>query len=53
MTTPTAEIFTQALKDSLEYCEEADDRGSVSWEMARWQAWVATWEPILNEDGSL
>lgn len=49
--TPHHEIFIQALRDSLKYCEEADDSGSIDHEMARWQEWVLQWPPILDENG--
>ena len=50
---PEAEEFVEALKDSLKYCQEVDDRGSVDFEMARWQEWIKTWPQILNEEGGI
>jgi len=50
---PSAEEFVERLKASLTYCLEADDRGSVDFEMARWQEWVKSWGNILDEDGGL
>ena len=50
---PTEEEFVEALEKSLKYCREADDRGSVDFEMARWQEWVKSWPPILDENGGL
>lgn len=51
--TPSREKFIQNLKDSLEYCNEADDAGSIDFEMARWQEDVKGWSPILNENGGI
>lgn len=50
---PTAEEFIKALEESLEYCKEADDRGSIDFEMARWQEWIKTWPQILDEYGGI
>lgn len=50
---PTQETFIQALKDSLSYCLEADDGGSIDFEMARWQEWVREWPQILTEEGGI
>lgn len=53
MSLPSHEEFIQCLKDSLKYCEEADDIGSIGHEMARWQEYVNTWPPIYDEEGGL
>lgn len=50
---PTEDEFISALKDSLHYCSEADDSGSIYFEMSRWQEWIKTWPPILDENGGL
>lgn len=50
---PTEEEFVQALRESLKYCEEVDDRGSVNFEMAKWQEWIKTWPPILTNQGGI
>ena len=47
------ERFIRALRDSLKYCEEADDAGSIDHEMARWQNWVKTWPQIADEYGGI
>lgn len=49
----THEEFVQALRDSLEYCEAADDAGSIDFEMSRWQEEVNSWPPILDEFGGI
>tara|TARA_R110000744_G_scaffold72774_1_gene145950 strand:- start:574 stop:768 length:195 start_codon:yes stop_codon:yes gene_type:complete len=51
--TPGVLEFIKMLKDSLAYCEEADDQGSIDFEMARWQHECTSWEPILDEDGGI
>jgi len=53
MKLPSAEEFMKELKESLKYCEEADDRGSVDFCMARWQEWIKTWPQILDEEGGI
>ena len=50
---PTAEEFKKALEESLEVCNEADDRGTIDFEMSIWQEWVKTWPQILNEEGGI
>lgn len=50
---PTVEEFVKELEESLEYCKEADDMGSVHFCMGRWQEWVNTWPQIFNEDGGI
>ena len=50
---PSAEEFIKSLKESLEYCESADDRGSIDFEMSRWQDWVRSWDDILDEGGGI
>ncbi len=50
---PTEEEFVKALRDSVEYCESADDRGSVDFEMGRWQEWVKTWPQIFTPEGGI
>lgn len=51
--TPSREEFIKSLEESLDYCRSADDAGSIDFEMARWQEWIKTWEPILNEEGGI
>jgi hypothetical protein len=51
--TPRAAEFIQALRESLTYCDEVDDAGSIAFEMARWQGWIAEWDPILDENGGI
>lgn len=51
---PTHETFIKALEDSLKYCQEADDAGSIDREMGRWQEWVANyWPPIFDKNGGI
>lgn len=50
---PTTEEFLKFLKDSYEYCSEADDQGSIDFEMSRWQEYISTWKPILDEYGGI
>ena len=50
---PTAKQFMRRLSESLAYCMQADDTGSIDFEMSRWQEWVKTWPPILDEEGGL
>lgn len=50
---PTAEEFIAALRASLKYCEEADDQGSIDFEMSRWQDYVDSWPQILDEEGGI
>lgn len=50
---PSEQEFIKALRDSLDYCEEADDLGSIDFEMARWQEWIKTWPQILDENGGI
>lgn len=50
---PSHKEFIKRLQDSLQYCDEADDAGSIDWEMARWQHWIGQWAPILDENGGL
>lgn len=53
MREPTREEFIEMLRASLKYCDEADDAGSIDFEMARWQAEVLRWPPILDENGGI
>lgn len=50
---PSVFEFIDKLRESLAYCECADDSGSISFEMARWQEWVRTWPEILDEHGGI
>lgn len=50
---PTRDEFVENLRKSLKYCEEADDAGSIDFEMGRWQEWIKTWPPIFNENGGI
>ena len=50
---PSAEEFIEALEKSLQYCKEADDLGSIDFEMGRWQEWVNTWPQIFDEGGGI
>jgi len=50
---PSTEEFIKMLEDSLAYCKEADDRGSVDFEMGRWQEFWKEIEPILDEKGGI
>lgn len=45
--------FITALEESLNYCREADDCGSIDHEMSRWQEWVKTWPQIADENGGI
>lgn len=45
--------FIKMLEDSLAYCKEADDAGSVDHCMAQWQAMIKQWPPIYDENGGL
>ena len=45
--------FITALGESLSYCREADDAGSIDHEMVRWQNWVKTWPQIADENGGI
>ncbi len=51
--TLTQKRFIKALENSLEYCRQADDAGSIDHEMARWQDWVATWPKLRDENGGI
>lgn len=53
MTLPSPEEFFTALEQSLEYCKNADDVGSIHFEMSRWQEWIKSWPPILDEHGGI
>lgn len=50
---PSEFEFIEALRQSLKWCEEADDCGTVDFEMARWQEWVNSWKPILDKNGGI
>lgn len=50
---PTAEVFIERLRESLKYCEEADDYGSIDFEMGRWQEWIKEWPQILTPEGGI
>lgn len=50
---PSIEEFIKRLEESLEYCKEVDDAGSVHHEMGRWQEWIKTWPQIYDENGGL
>ena len=52
-TTPSAQEFIEMLEDSLIYCREADDYGSIAFEMGRWQEYWKEIEPIFNEYGGI
>ena len=49
---PSAEEFINKLRETLKYCEEADDSGSIDGCMAEWQQWVDKW-PTITEDGGI
>lgn len=53
MTEELEKEFVRRLKESLEYIQEIDDRGSLHFEMADWQEWIKTWPQILNEEGGI
>lgn len=53
MSLPSHEEFIQLLRESLEYCEKADDSGSIDHEMARWQEYINSWPPICDEYGGI
>lgn len=51
--TMTHTDFIKMLEESLTYCREADDSGSIDSCMAQWQQVVSQWAPILDENGGL
>lgn len=50
---PSAQEFVKELEKSLNYCLDADDMGSVHFEMARWQEWIKAWPQILTPEGGI
>jgi hypothetical protein len=51
---PSREEFIKALEESLRYCKEVDDSGSIDHEMGRWQLWIQSWNSqIYDENGGL
>lgn len=50
---PSAEDFIKMLKESLEYCLEADDQGSIDGCMDGWQREIAKWPTIAHPEGGI
>lgn len=53
LTMSLSEQFVQKLRESLWYCQQADDQGSIDREMGRWQEWIKTWPQIFDEYGGI
>lgn len=50
---PSIEEFIESLENSLIYCREADDRGSIHFCMGHWQEWVKKWPKIFTKEGGI